>query len=103
MIVWSGKGFVAVLVFVACMVVFTRILATEQFDYALMLSFFVTGAFSWFMGNRWNNKEGRTMVDKNSGQEVVFKPNHGLFWIKLQYWGPILAVAGLVLLVQQFI
>jgi hypothetical protein len=43
MIVWSGKGFVAVLVFVACMVVFTRILATEQFDYALMLSFLLQG------------------------------------------------------------
>lgn len=103
MIVWSGRGFLSVVVLIASFILLASILPKEQGDYGFIISFFIAGVFSWFMGKKWNEGEGRTMIDKETGQEVVIKPNHSLFWINMQYWGPIFGVLGLVILVQQFI
>ena len=102
MIVWSGRGFLSVAVLIANFILFISILPEEQSDYGLIMSFFITGVFSWFMGKKWNEKEGRIMIDKESGQEILIKPNHSLFWIKMQYWGPIFGLLGIIILVQQF-
>ena len=103
MIVWSGRGFLSVLVLIACFILFAKVLPDGQADYSFILSFFIAGAFSWFMGKKWNGQEGRTMLDKASGQEVIMKPNHTLFWIKMEYWGIVFVVFGLIILAQQFI
>lgn len=103
MIVWSGKGFLSVLVLVVTFVLLVMILPKEQADLAFIGGFFVAAAFSWFMGKKWNEEEGRTMIDKATRQEIVIKPNHTLFWIKMQYWGIIFGVFGLIILIQQFI
>lgn len=103
MIVWSGKGFLSVLVLLVCFALLVSVIPKEQGDYAFVVALFAAGAFSWFMGKKWNEGEARTMVDKETGQEVVYKPNHSLFWINMEYWGPIFGVLGLVILAQQFI
>lgn len=103
MIVWSGRGILSVLVLVVSFVLFTSILPQELGDYGIVVGFFATGAFSWFMGKKWNEADGRTMIDKASGQEVHLTPNHSLFWIKMQYWGPVFGILGIVILIQQFI
>ncbi|MEL6559198.1 MAG: hypothetical protein AAFQ94_13495 [Bacteroidota bacterium] len=103
MIVWSGRGFLSVVVLLISFLVCSSILPKEQGDFGFVISFFIAGAFSWFMGKKWNEEGGRTMIDKESGQEVIIKPNHSLFWIKMQYWGPVFGVLGLIILVQQFI
>lgn len=102
MLVWSGKGILSVLVLIAGVVVFGIILPKEQFDYVLIISLFSAAAFSWFMGKKWNGEEGQIFIDKASGQEVAVRPNHSLFWIKMQYWGIIFSVFALIILVQQF-
>jgi hypothetical protein len=103
MIVWSGKGFLSVLILVVSFGLLANILPKEQGDYAFVLAFFITGAFSWFMGKKWNEQNARTVIDKATGQEILIKENHSLFWIKLQYWGPIFAAFGLVILIQNLI
>ena len=103
MLVWSGRGFLSAIVLIASIVLLASVFPKEQANYGFIISFFIAGIFSWFMGKKWNEKEGRTMIDKASGEEVILKPNHSLFWIKMQYWGPIFAVLGLVILVKQFI
>jgi hypothetical protein len=100
MVVWSGKGFFSVLVLVISFILLVSIVPKEQANYALVLSLFIAGAFSWFMGKKWNDQEGRTMIDKATGQEIMLKPNHSLFWIKLQYWGIIFGVFGLIVLIN---
>jgi len=79
MIVWSGKGFLSIIVLIASFILLVKVLSKEHSDHAFILSFFITGAFSWFMGKKWNEEEGKTMIDKASGEEVVIKPNHSLF------------------------
>jgi hypothetical protein len=103
MIVWSGKGFLSVLVLVLSFALFTNLLPTEQGDYAFVLAFFIAAVFSWLMGKKWNEEIGRTVIDKATGQEILLKENHSLFWIKLQYWGFIFGAFGLVILIQNLV
>ena len=83
MIVWSGRGYFSVIVLVLSLFIAFKILPETQKDLGFALSFAVTGIFSWIMGNKWNGAATRTMVDKHTGEEVILKGNHSLFWIKL--------------------
>ena len=103
MVVWSGKGFLSVLVLIVSLFLFVKLMPTEYGDYAFVLSFFITAVFSWFMGKKWNEEETRTVVDKATGQEIILKPNHSLFWIKLEYWGIIFGGFGLIILIQALV
>ncbi|MBX2844353.1 MAG: hypothetical protein KTR26_21485 [Flammeovirgaceae bacterium] len=103
MVVWSGRGILSILVLIVSFVICLKLFPVEQSDYSFVVAFFVAGAFSWFMGKKWNEQEGRTVMDKATGQEMVFKPNHSLFWIKMQYWAFIFGAFGLLILVQQFV
>jgi hypothetical protein len=38
--------------------------------------------------------EQRTFIDKATGQEVVMKPKHDLFFIPVKYWSFVLAAVG---------
>ncbi len=98
MLIWSGKGILSVLVLLLSFVVFISVFPQGYFAYAFSLPFLVTGIFSWVMGRKWNRENGRILVDKDTGQEFQMKPNHSLFWIKLQYWGPIFFVIGLLVM-----
>lgn len=101
MIVWTGRGILSVIVLIVSFVLFVQVLPKEQINLVFIMSFFIAGAFSWFMGKRWNGKPSRVFIDKESGQEIMLKPNHSLFWIKMQYWGFIFFALGLVILGQQ--
>lgn len=103
MIVWSGRGFLSVVILVASFILFVKVLPKEQGDYAFVLACFIAGAFSWFMGKKWNESNGRTVIDKATGDEILLKENHSLFWIKLQYWGFIFGGFGVVILIQNLI
>lgn len=102
MIVWSGRGVLSILVLIASVVLFSAVLPTEQFDFALIAAFLITAAFSWIMGKKWNSKEPQVLIDKATGQELLLEPNHSLFWIKMQYWAFIFGGLAIVILVQQF-
>ncbi|AMP04624.1 hypothetical protein CPter91_2260 [Collimonas pratensis] len=40
------------------------------------------------------------LLDQQTGAEVILKPDHSLFFIKMQYWAFIAGVIGLVMLVN---
>jgi len=103
MIVWSGRGFLSVLVLILSFMFLVAIVPRDQSEYVFTLSFFTAGLFSWFMGKKWNEQEGRIFIDKTTGQEINFKPNHSLFWIKMQYWGIIFGVIGLLILLLHLV
>lgn len=100
MIVWSGRGILSALVLIVTLICLILVLPSELSDIGFMISLFVAAAFSWFMGRKWNEEEGQVVIDKASGKEFLIKPNHSLFWIKMQYWGIIFALMGVVVLVQ---
>jgi hypothetical protein len=103
MIVWSGRGILSALVFILSLISFNSLLPMQQSGSGLIGSLFVAAAFSWFMGKKWNEQEGQVLMDKASGKEFMVKPNHSLFWIKMQYWGIIFALLGLLALIQELV
>jgi hypothetical protein len=106
MIIWSGLGFlVAVLAFLCLLLaeyVVEAVLNDPQYYQAhgwpKMLGLWLAGAFVWWLGTYLDHKQGRTLLDPTTGDEVQLKPQHALFFIRMVYWGPILFVLGLVLL-----
>ena len=103
MIVWSGRGITLVLVFIGVLVLSFKLMPQEYSDYSFVLSLFITGIYSWFFGNKWNNQAARTFIDEQTGQKVLVKGNHALFWIKMQHWGIICGVVGIIILFQNSI
>jgi len=103
MIVWSGRGILIVLVFLVSGLVFTPFFPKEDWGYVFAFSSFVTAAFSWFLGILWNNVEARIMIDEKTGQKIILKRNHSLFFIKMQYWGVIFSIIGIIILFNMLI
>jgi hypothetical protein len=100
MVIWTGRGILVIIVPLLCNMALVNILPYNIADYGIVAGFYIGGAFSWFMGNKWNNIEGQVFVDKETNEEVEFKPNHSLFWIPMQYWGYILGGFATYILYQ---
>lgn len=100
MIVWRGKGILTVLVFFLFFIASIFILTSETSYYGFVASFYVSGLFSWFFGNKWNSKMDSAFIDERTGQRLVVKNIHSLFWIPMQYWGIILPILGTIILAQ---
>ena len=64
------------------------------------MSLLVAAFFSWIVGVLLAKRRVRTLIDKDTGEEVVVTPNHSLFFIKMQWWGPILLIAGIILILK---
>lgn len=100
MIVWSGRGFLPVLVLIATLFICVSTFPEEYADYGFVIAFFIAAIFSWFFGLKWNKKNERIVIDEASGERLKLKNNHSLFWIPMQYWGMIFAILGIVVLFQ---
>ena len=103
MIIWSGRGILSILVLIASFAICFYILPDDIEDYAWVISLFLTAIFSWYFGNKWNNQYSIIVLDKKSGHKVKSKITHALFWIKMQYWGLIFSILGVMILAQSSI
>ena len=103
MIIWKGYGFLVLVIAVAVgaivSLLFGKIGSTE--DMGAAIGAIISAAVIWVVGNKLNDAiKDRTMIDKQTGQEVVFKQNHSLFFIKMQYWAFIVGGIGIIMLVD---
>jgi len=107
MIIWNGWGFlVAVFVFVCSLIaqLITDNVAGEGkywdvYKWPLALALIVAGILSWIVGRYLANRKARVLIDKETGKEVILTPLNALFFIKMQWWGPILAVIAMIILI----
>ena len=100
MIIWSGRGFLSVLVLIATLFACVSIFPDEMADYSFIISFFVAGIFSWVFGKKWNSQNERIVIDEQSGERIKLKNNHSIFWVPMQYWGIIFSIIAIVILFQ---
>lgn len=48
----------------------------------------------WFAGVKLESQPGRRVIDAETGQELILKASHDLFWIPFKYWAlPILTLS----------
>lgn len=98
MIIWTGKGILTPLILAAAIILTAVIPSKEIGSFLLPFAFIAAGIANWRLGNKWNNKEGQVMIDEATGQRTEYKPNHSLFFIKMQYWGIIFITLGSILI-----
>ena len=103
MIILSGRGFLIVIMLLGILVLGIKFFPDEYSGYSPIIAIFSTSIFSWYFGHKWNNKNARFVRDEQTGQRIVLKSNHSLFWIKMQYWGVILGLWGIFMLAQNSI
>lgn len=102
-IVWSGLGFVVVVIAGVCLFFTEYFLESMLHDenyyqahgwpklFALWLAAILTRAVS----NYVSKKQGRVLIDKETGEEVTLKPKHSLFFINLEYWPYVFFMLGI--------
>lgn len=94
MIIWRGWGILVPIIPVALWVLIPESFKAAMSDAAYSEYFKFISAFSiflgalaiWFLGRKLNGTKGRTLVDESTGETVVLKANHSLFFINMEYW-----------------
>ena len=101
MIIWSGLGFLVFVFAFACsfaMSLFTNALFGDEYykthSWPLAIAMCVAGVLTWLLGNALNRRQSKVLIEKETGREVSFRPNHSLFFVRMHYWGPILIALG---------
>jgi hypothetical protein len=105
MIIWRGFGILVIFITMAAMIAFQSLIGAvfgQQFykthDWPKGAALLLAAVAVYFTGQFFNGKPGRVMIDKATGRELTFRRVHSLFFIPMEYWGYILAVAGFILL-----
>jgi hypothetical protein len=104
MIVWRGLGILVAVVaggaLVLTQLVFDAALGQDAYSrnsgWLAPLALLLAAAVIWPLGTYLNNRGARVYIDKATGREVVMRPNHSLFFVRMEYWAPILAVIAVV-------
>jgi hypothetical protein len=99
-LVWRGWGIVvvgiAVLWLGVAIVLGEAIHADKAGGAAIFgLCLVPAGAMTWFVGRRMNRDATRILLDPATGEQVVVRRDHSLFFVPVEWWGPILAVLGI--------
>ncbi len=105
LIVWSGYGFLAFLLPLVTVFATTALANAKGGPLYSTLHHWpaavgvLLGAVLVYLASLKLTATGRTLVDPATGQAVVLRKRHTLFWIPLQFWAIILAVGALIYLV----
>lgn len=108
MVIWSGWGILTVLITaLVCgtvSVAGAALLATMGYQgwtgLAFGLGLLAAAAVNWWVGRRLNGGPGRVLTDQATGQTVVLRRRHSLFFIPMQWWSVPLAIAGALMVLS---
>jgi hypothetical protein len=104
MIIWSGLGFVVAIIGFGCLLL-TEVITRSSFHsdtyfqthgWPKLAALWIAAALVYAVSLWLNRAPGRVMIDKATGEEVVLKKNHSLFFIRVRYWPYILLGLGVV-------
>ena len=106
MIIWHGWGFLVAVIGFGCLLLSEVAVETVLGDrdyyqahgWPKFAAFAVAAALVWFISHRLNARPARVLLDPETGQPVVLKARHSLFFVPMEYWAPIFLVLGIILL-----
>jgi hypothetical protein len=104
MIIWNGRGFVVAVIAFACLLLseflserhFHDSAYYQQHGWPKLVAFLIAGVIVWRLSVHWGKTPARTLIEKETGKEVIMHRDDSLFFIPLRYWGPILCGLGIV-------
>lgn len=108
MIIWNGKGYLIAIIVFCCSLIGELISEkiynddtyyqahSEPFAIALLTSGIITSTLAHILERR--AKYGK-LIDKETGEEVVIRSKDLFFFIPIKYWGPMLILSSLFVLI----
>jgi len=100
---WSGWGFLVPVIWIGFFVLTQAGLNAvigpntyESAEWPKLLAGILSAVTIWFVGKRVNGEPGRTLIDKKTGHEFVFKPRSTFFFIPMEYWAVAVAVLAVI-------
>ena len=105
MIVWQGFGFLVLIVAIAALALMeyvVRTLTADAFYYNThgwpkLVAFWIAAAAIYGIARFFESRPGRVMTDKQTGQQVVLRQAHSLFFVPMKYWTFVFLALGLVI------
>ena len=101
-IIWRGWGIltipIVILIGGPVVAILNNLLAgTGRYaGLALTAGLLAAAAVNWFVGRRLNRTPARELLDPVTGERVVIRRSHDLFFVPMQWWSVILVAAALV-------
>ena len=106
MIIWSGWGILVipvVAISVAAFAIGAESAGLKAVD-GMAAGFVAAAPLLWLLGRKLNGPDtSRTLVDPESGETVVLRRRHALFFIPVQYWAIPSAIVAALLLTLLFL
>ena len=103
MVVWSGLGILAaVFAALGAAAGIALVDSTGGLGYGLSeevgfaLGLIIAAVVNWFVGVRLNRRPGRHMVDVDTGERIILRRRHRLFWVPMQYWSVAMLVFAIL-------
>jgi hypothetical protein len=104
-VVWKGWGIVVIGIAVLAVLIGAGVGAAlgiegQNGDYPVGLALLVAGVGTWFLGIRMNRNADRHLVDPATGETVIVRGGHDLFFVPVRWWGLVMIGAGALLIVN---
>ncbi len=104
MIIWSGLGFLVVIIGIGSLVLaqwLTGIVFQDPNYYSAnswpkIAGLVLAAILTWLLSLALNKQAGRELVDPETGQRIVLRRQHSFFFIPVQYW--VLVFIGLAVI-----
>jgi hypothetical protein len=104
MIVWRGRGIVVAVIAFGCLIfveIATRLRFRDQRYYQThgwpkLVGFWMAASLVFAFRSWLGDMQGRTLIDKETGQEVNMISKSSLFLIPVRFWPVILIALGVV-------
>lgn len=104
-LIWKGYGFLVAVFVVGFLMIADLITigltggkaywASHTWPFAL--SMFAAAAACWFVGRYFHERKSRVLFDLENCETVVLRESHTFFFMPIMWWGPILAVYGVIM------
>jgi hypothetical protein len=102
MIIWSGLGYLVVVIGFGTLLltelVSEKITGDDQFyqrhGWVVLVGMLVAAALTHGLHRVLLRQRERVLIDKQTGQEVVLRTDHSLFFIPVKWWPLVFAAIG---------
>ena len=96
MLIWQGYGLLVILYAVVGFVSGVLFSTTIDQSWPVALGLLLGATANYFTAKKLESKS-KTLIDPETGQEVILKRGHSLFFIPMMYWTYI--IAGIAVLI----
>ena len=104
MIIWRGWGILTVVILAlvggGVTLAAGKLLESNgaNVGYGFVLGLVAAAAANWILGRRLNGRPVRELVDAQTGERVVLRTSHSLFFVPMQWWSVLMVLAAVVAL-----